>query len=364
MKICILKYALNDIGGAETVAVNMANEFSKKFDVHFVTIVSNTDIKNFNLSDRVKYRNFLRGKDKIKDTLFSGIKEIRKYVAEEKFDIVFSIGLPTNIFMTSLKFGNDIKLVYCEHGNKHQNPTRLSPIHRYLGVLFADKIVTLTEKDKFNYINAYKNLTEDNVIHIPNWVELNTASGQYSIESKKIVTVGRFSKEKGYDLLVEVAKKFLSVKKDWQWDIYGEEDDVIAVDLKNKINQYALKDRLKLKGLSSEKKQMYEDYSFYVMTSKVEGLPLVLLEALSYKLPLISFDCQTGPSDIINDGKNGYLIEPFDMDTMTEKMLYLADNVEKRKYFSNNAEDSLSHFSKESVVEKWEELILSFKKNN
>lgn len=362
MKICILKYALNEIGGAETVAINMANEFSEKFDVHFVSIVSNADVKKFNLSDKVVYKNFLRGKDKIKDTLFSGIKEIRKYVAEEKFDIVFSIGLPTNIFMSSLKFGNDAKLVYCEHGNKYQNPTKLSPLHRYFGVMFADKIVTLTEKDKFNYINSYKNLSEDKVINIPNWIEINSESIEYNSESKRIVTAGRFSKEKGYDLLVEVAKKFLSIKKDWQWDIYGGKDDVIAPYLESKITEYNLTDRLNLKGLSNSKEEMYKDYSVYVLTSKAEGLPLVLLEALSYNLPLVSFDCQTGPSDIISDGKNGYLIDAFDVEKMAEKLVFLAENEDKRLALSQNSRESLEKFEKQVVLRKWEELIYNLKK--
>ena len=93
------------------------------------------------------------------------------------------------------------------------------------------------------------------------------------------------------------------------------------------------------------------------MTSRREGLGMVLLEAKAKKLPLVSFDIHAGPSDIIRDGIDGYLVPPFDTDAMAEKICYLIEHPEARKDFSNHAYGNIDKFRKETILEKWKKLI-------
>ena len=93
------------------------------------------------------------------------------------------------------------------------------------------------------------------------------------------------------------------------------------------------------------------------MTSRYEGLPMVLLEAKVKKLPLVSFDIDSGPSDIIEDGVSGYLVPPFDTDAMAERICELIEHPELRQKFSDHAWDNIDKFRKEAVVQKWVELI-------
>lgn len=93
------------------------------------------------------------------------------------------------------------------------------------------------------------------------------------------------------------------------------------------------------------------------MTSRYEGLPMVLLEAKANKLPIVSFDIDSGPSDIIRNNLDGYLIEPFDVEEMANKVNFLIESPEKRKIFSANSDVNLEKFSKKNIMNKWLNLI-------
>ena len=102
---------------------------------------------------------------------------------------------------------------------------------------------------------------------------------------------------------------------------------------------------------------IYPNHGIYVMTSRYEGLPLVLLEAKQYGLPIVSFNCPTGPSEIVLDGKNGYLIDNFDTEEMSNKICELIESEELRENFSGNSMNDTEKFSKEKILQQWIQLI-------
>lgn len=120
------------------------------------------------------------------------------------------------------------------------------------------------------------------------------------------MTVSRIDFVKGFEYLIEVSKLVFARYPDWQWHIYGDGE----IEYKNKIidliQQNNLQKHIILQGNRSDIYDLYQNYSFYVMTSRYEGLPMVLLEAKAKKLPIVSFDINSGPSDIIRDGIDGF----------------------------------------------------------
>ena len=102
---------------------------------------------------------------------------------------------------------------------------------------------------------------------------------------------------------------------------------------------------------------IYKNYSIYVMTSYREGLPLVLLEAKANSLPIVSFDCLTGPSEIVRDGVDGYLIECYNEGKMVDKLSKLIENPCLRKEFSDKSRENLDKFGKNKIIKQWETLI-------
>ena len=179
----------------------------------------------------------------------------------------------------------------------------------------------------------------------------------YNNESTKLVTVGRFDSQKGYDYLVQVAKKVLSEKSDWTWEIYGSGNQDEVDKIRNLIKENDLQDKLVIKGLEKNQDLIYGDKGIYVMTSRYEGLPLVLLEAQQNNLPIVSFSCPTGPNEIVEDGVNGYLVECYDTDKLSQKLLELMGDEALRQSFSEHAKDNMDKFDKDKILKQWIELI-------
>lgn len=195
----------------------------------------------------------------------------------------------------------------------------------------------------------------DILVVIPNWFEKPTVDYKYDIESKHIVSVGRLSKEKGYDLLLETADIVYKSCPEWKWDIYG--DGPMRRELEKKINERNLNHFLSLKGDVKNAADLLPGYAMLVLTSYREAMPLVILEAKSRKLPVISFDIRTGPAEMIRDGMDGYLIKPFQVEKMAEKITYLINNKEDRIKMSDKTNKNLEIFTKEKVMDSWKKLL-------
>lgn len=121
--------------------------------------------------------------------------------------------------------------------------------------------------------------------------------------------------------------------------------------------ELGLTERVTLKGNSSNMYSLYDDYAIMVMTSRYEGFPMVLIEAASRGLPLVSFDIHTGPNEIIVNGVNGYLINKGDVVGMSEKISLLIQDPALRRAFSQEAIKSVERFREQQAIDRWIELI-------
>ncbi|HEW1571042.1 TPA: glycosyltransferase family 4 protein [Streptococcus pneumoniae] len=356
-KIALVKWILDDSGGGERVAVSLANEFTKKYEVHLIGITTKQSDLFFGINSQVKYSNFFDHRVRLSKNILKISKMLKKYFLDNEIEVAFGIGIFSNIFLSLSGIGISTKVVLCDHTNSITANRELSKkVQRYVGTKLADKIITLTQEDRKNYIRKY-GISENRIAYIYNWKENRLSNIPYNDESTKIVTVGRFDYQKGYDYLIQVAKKVLAKMPDWTWEIYGsgKQDEVDKI--RDLITENDLQDKLVIKGLEKNQDLIYGDKGIYVMTSRYEGLPLVLLEAQQYNLPIVSFRCPTGPSEIVEDGVNGYLIDCYDTDKMSEKLLELMKNDDLRQSFSDHAKDTMDKFDKNKILNQWIELI-------
>ncbi len=174
---------------------------------------------------------------------------------------------------------------------------------------------------------------------------------QYRNDIKKIVAVGRLNEQKNYYMLIDAMKIVLKEFSDIQLEIYGEgsEEDK----LKQYINDNGLENNIHLMGRSEDIKSVYNNSDVYVMTSDYEGMPNSLLEALTFGMPSISTDCPTGPSELIEDGVNGYLVPMGDSKVLAERLIDYIKNPKKAEEFGKAARKSCgSSHSKEAVCKK------------
>lgn len=360
-KICLLKYIdAQQMDGGLRVAVNLANSLCDFYDVHFIAMIKNGDNIAFELDSRVYYKKINFQGKRMRQLLIPMVKSLRNYFRRNKLEVVFSIGASPNLYMILGCMGMHIKTVYCEHVNIVQMKynDRSQRICQCLGAELCDNVITLTQRDKEEFEKRFP-VRRSKIQYIYNWVEdeILLNSNEYAVESKRILTVGRITPVKGLEELVQVAKKVLEKHSDWEWDIYGSGEEQYVEQIAKLIRQERLETRLHMLGQADDMYERYGKYSFFVLTSKWEGLPMVLLEAKGKKLPLISFDCPTGPAEIIRDGIDGYLIPQGDVEQMADKIEFLMVNEECRKRFSEESAGNLHLFRKSEIIEKWKKLI-------
>ncbi|WP_458396211.1 glycosyltransferase, partial [Campylobacter sp.] len=181
---------------------------------------------------------------------------------------------------------------------------------------------------------------------------------------KCVVSIGRMdgSNQKGFLRLIDIWKLIQdsSEFKDWKLHIVG--DGELKEKIENKIKDLNLTNSIILKPFTKDVESEYLSASIYAMTSHFEGLPMVLIEAQSYALPTISFDIATGPRDIIENDKSGYLIEDNNLNEYANKLKTLmSDENLRAKMGAKSKEIVKSKFSKEVVMKQWENLFKKLK---
>lgn len=363
-KIAFLIEDISELSGGKRVAVNLANELSKHYNVSFITWYNKKNV--FELLNTINIYYLLLYKSRMRYDYFKLIKKLNLLIKREKIEELIVVGRFVSIISFFAVFNTKCKLIICEHNSiKGYNTIAKGFKNKIVNIFillcykfFVDKIVFLTRKDLEEY--KKKNIRiSDKLINIYNSLDnkLFCNVKNYSLNSKKIITVGRIDYQKGYEYLIKVAKFVFSKHPDWQWHIYG--DGVVKyknqiIDL---INQNNLQNNIILQGNRSDIYDLYQNYSFYVMTSRYEGLPMVLLEAKAKKLPIVSFDINSGPSDIVRDGVDGFLVEAFDCNVMADRICELIENSELRQKFSDNAHGNIDKFSKEKIIKQWCDFI-------
>lgn len=211
----------------------------------------------------------------------------------------------------------------------------------------ADVVVTLTQKNAFEWRKARR------IEIIPNFSSMPITKLSHC-ENKKVIAVGRYDWQKGYDRLVDIWKLVSVMHPDWQLDIYGEGElkPILEDSIRNaKLTNIALHDFM------SDISSKYSESSICVLTSRYEGFSLVLLEALRHGVPCVSFNCPFGPEDVVEDGKCGYIVEDGNIELFAERLGFLMDNVDIRKSFSKEAIERAKIFNKESIMQQWKALF-------
>ncbi len=174
-------------------------------------------------------------------------------------------------------------------------------------------------------------------------------------DTKRVVSVGRLDYQKGYDLLLRAWRIICQTDNEWSLHICGDGEE--REHLEKLAKELDIDSRVFFDGVIKEIEKVYLKSSIYVMSSRHEGFPLVLPEALSCGLPIVSFDCPCGPKEIIEDGKCGFLVPNGDIEALAEKLLLLMKDDQKREAMGREAKKRSKLFKKELIIKRWEEVF-------
>lgn len=375
MKIVYIYPTLSTIGGADRIIVNKANFFALHYD-YDVTIITAQQFDAptfFPLCAKVKHIDL--GVDFNKQYNLPVIKRIfayrnliRKYkqkltalLVEIEADIVITTISRDIDFLHTIK-DKSIKIaeshtskdfirnihILAEKGFVYQLIANIWRRKIHDAIKNYDHLVVLTEKEKQKWSEVNQISVIPNSLFIP-------ASQRSTNGSKKVISVGRLEKGKGFDLLIRAWKIVVQNRPDWEIKVYG--DGPERNNLESLIAEYNLQHSFVLEQPVKNITDKYLDSSIYVMSSRFEGFGMVLIEAMACGIPVIAFDCPTGPSAIITNEEDGFLIPNEDIDHLAERILYLIDNKNVREIMGKRARENVMRFEEKKIMQTWSDLF-------
>jgi glycosyltransferase involved in cell wall biosynthesis len=215
-----------------------------------------------------------------------------------------------------------------------------------------DLVSTLTEGDARAYRKALRGRTR--VECMPNGVP-DVGGRRAALDAKVVVAAGRLTPQKGFDRLLRAWAEVAPAHPDWELRIFG--DGSSAKKLRKQIAELGIGDSAKLMGFTPRLHEEFASASLYVMSSRREGFPMVLLEAMAVGLPVVSFDCPTGPRDIVREGVDGHVVRNGDRHALAEAMKGLMADADRRRAFGAAAIEGARRYELGNIVERWEDLL-------
>jgi len=333
-------------GGAERVITNLANHFISNYNI---TIVTNDKCKSeYKLDKRIKH---ICIDKKNKNRVLSKLSKRRTKILydiinNENPDVIIAFLPEPSIRILSLKkYFKDKKIIVSIRNNpKYEFPNIFKYIRNYY-YKFADKIILQSDTYKL----FLPNKLYDKCVTIPNYIKKEF----YNIKSDKkenlIISVGRLERQKNYKLLID---SFRMLNNNYRLYIYG--DGSLKNKLQKYINKYNLQDRVILKGIKNDINKEIIKGKLFVLTSKYEGMPNALLEAMSLSIPVITTNSSPVIPEVIN-GENGIIVE--NKKQLVFSMRILLNDEKKLEHIGKNAKKILDSFSEEEVLSKWNSLI-------
>lgn len=363
MKILYVNRIFAVWGGLERVWTDKMNAFSEisSNEVCLVTTDQGTHKVPFPLNKEVRHINLdIRF---IQQYRYHGLKRYWKYyqlirLFQRKIKTLIETESPDVLITSASEFVDflveckgEVPLVVESHGTfdrpfHMQEMTITNRIKRYFhnkALSKVDRIVALTHGDaeQWKQVNP-------NVSIVPNIVMMNDTGLYSNCEAKRVIFVGRLDLQKGYQYLDAIWRIVEKRHPDWRLDLYGE-----GVDLQENRNMIPQGRHVYPHAQTLDILDRYKESSILILTSIYEPFGLVMPEAMSCGVPVVAFDCPYGPSEIITDGKDGFLIDCYDVEAFADKLCLLMENEILRKKMGQNAIQSARRFRKERIIPQW-----------
>lgn len=378
-KIVYVTPALYMAGGVERVLTLKANYFAEQFGYDITIVLTEGKDKPYfyQLSPKVKVINLDLNFEELWTCSF--LKKILVYLPKQRRfkklltnelmhirpDITISLLRRDINFITSIKDGSikigELHVNRVNYRNFEKNDTNFVKhiFEKYWmkslisHLIKLDKFVVLTHEDRV----AWPELKNVEVIPDP----LSFVPDRISpLTSKRIIAVGRYHYQKGFDLLLRAWKLIETKCPDWQLAIYGQGNKEPYMQLAHDLGLDML--RCHLYDPTSNIQQEYVNSSIFVFSSRYEGFGMVLVEAMACGLPVVSYACPCGPRDIISDGIDGFLVEKEDINALAHQLLLLINDEQERQAMSLAAQHKAATYHMDHIADRWQSLFEEFLK--
>ena len=356
MKILILGGNFNNAGGTERVGSMVANGlFEAGHEIVVVSILHGNE-PFFPLNEDIKIISLFDSSGRTLYRTPNIIYKLRELLKKEHIDLLIVVETMSVLFTLPAVLGLSVKHICWEHFNFNfdlgKKGRRLA---RQLAARYCDSVVTLTERDKQYWLEGTQHKSQISTIANPSPFPTQEYNNQTN--TKIVLAVGRLTYQKGFDLLLESWVEVNKVMPNWTLLIVGEGEDKIK--LNNFIKRNNLNDSVKLVGNTNNIHEYYEKAEIFCLSSRFEGFGMVLIEALSFGLPIVSFDCEVGPAEIL-EGTGSILVTQNDTELLALSLVNLMKDKEQRKAIRLKSIKKAEVYQPESIIAQWIDLIDSF----
>ena len=376
LKLVYITPALYMAGGVERVLTLKANYLAEHFGYDITIILTEGKGKPlfYPISDKIKVINLNIGFEGLwtcsfLKKVFVYLKKQRQYKKALTHELMrICPDITISLLRREINFINDIKDGSRKIGELHVNRANYrnfeandSNIFKDLFAKFwmhslvskierLDRFVVLTEEDKVAWPELH------NICVIPDPLSF-APTEQSSLQKKRIIGVGRYVYQKGFDLLLQAWARIEEQHPDWQLAIFGDGD---RMPYEKQMEELGINSsRCHLNGPTADIQQEYANSSVFVFSSRFEGFGMVLVEAMACGLPVVSFACPCGPKDIIKDEEDGLLVENGNVEALAESLTRLMGDADFCQRMAANGKKNVQRFSIEHIAECWKELFES-----
>lgn len=360
-------------GGIESSTINTANSLCDKYEIELVSFYNLKKNQNNKINEKINIKYLYNGEPNREEfitalhsyRIFRIIKEgfrainilIKKQVLVIRFiihsDSKYIVSTRWEFNKLLSKYGNNNTIKIAQEHHYHNNNKK------YMNVIKncydnIDYLFALTKTLEEDYKKLLINNHHTKVILVPNML-YSIPNKQSNLKEKNIITISRLDYGKRNDAIIKAFSKL----KENDWKLYIIGDGKEYNNLSTMISKLNLKDRVVLTGYKN--KEEIEKYmlksSLFLMASETEGLPMVLLEAMSYGIPCIAYETASGVNDIIDNDKNGYVIKNRNEKEYIEKIEKVINDSKLRNKLGKEAKNKATEFSKEKIVNIWEKVL-------
>ncbi|WP_339654710.1 glycosyltransferase family 4 protein [uncultured Maribacter sp.] len=357
INIAFVIYSLSS-GGAERVVSTLSNGLIEKYNVFIITLVESKPF--YIIDDRIKLIH-LENKIPPSTNIINSIllnKRLYKKLAEnfKIFQIKLAIGFMTNTNIITVFASKKahIPVLISERNNpKLEKTSMFWKILRRIAYPLSNKLIVQTNPIRDHYLNYIK---YDDISILPNPISTEHQKIRKShkiIKENIILNVGRLAPQKGQDIIINAFSELNP--KNWELHLIG--DGPKRIEYQELINSLNMQSKIKIIGKISDITEYYLRSKIFVFPSRYEGFPNALTEAMFLGLPVVSSNCPTGPSELIIDSENGYLVPVDDIRLFKDKMKLLINDEPLRESIGFNASNSLNHLIADNVVAQWTIII-------
>ena len=374
LKIVYLTPALYMAGGVERVLTLKANYFAEHFGYDITIILTEGKDKPlfYPISDKIKVVNLDINFEELwtcsfAKKIFVYLKKQRQFKKALTKELMrLRPDITISLLRREINFLNDIKDGSRKIGELHVNRANYRNFEandsNCIKTLFAkfwmrslvsnlkklDRFVVLTEEDK----SAWPEL--QNICVIPD--PLSFSPTQHSLlTEKRVIAVGRYVYQKGFDLLLQAWTIIEKQFTDWELVVFG---DGNREPYEHQMKELGIdRKRCHLNGPTADIQKEYVNSSVFAFSSRFEGFGMVLVEAMACGLPVVSFACPCGPKDIVRDGEDGFLVANGNVGDLAQQLIKLMADDNLRSAFAHRAYQNVQRFNMEHIALRWKSLL-------